>query len=375
MNIFTEGKIGNLALKNRWIHSATYEGMADPDGACTEQVIECSRKIAAGGVAANVVSFAFVHTTGRSLRGQIGIHTDDMIPGLTKMASAIKKENCKAFIQIAHAGCHASEVYSHAQSIGPSPMTNIKGGVTREMTHDEIKEAIQWFVDAAKRAKQAGFDGVQIHMAHGYLVCSFLSPHYNHRTDEYGGSVENRARFAVEIVKAVRREVGANYPLIAKLNCEDGLETGTTYEMMSEIAVLLQNAGLDAIELSGGCSADGALWPSSRGLDPRTPEEEGYFKQAAPYYRKTCTLPLILVGGNRTPEAAERMIEDGLTDFLSISRPLIREPGLINRWANGDLSRAKCISCNVCRDRLFAGKEDRLLCPFACKDQIPTAKK
>lgn len=368
MKIFTEGKIGNLTLKNRWIHSATYEGMANPDGSCSDQVIECSRNIAAGGVAANVVSFAFVHPTGRSLKGQIGIHTDDMIPGLTRMADAIKNENCKAFIQIAHAGCHASEVYSHAQSIGPSPVTNIKGGVTKEMTVAEIQEAVQWFVDGARRAKRAGFDGVQLHMAHGYLLCSFLSPHYNHREDEYGGSVEKRAKLAVEVIKAVRQEVGADYPLMAKLNCEDGLTTGTTYEMMAQTAAILQETGLDAIELSGGCSADGALWPSSRGVNPLTAEEEGYFKKAAPYFKKTCSLPLILVGGNRTPEAAERMITDGTTDFLSISRPLIREPGLINRWAAGDMSRAKCISCNVCRDRLFAGKEDYLICPFANKD-------
>ena len=367
MKVFTEGKIGNLKLKNRWIHSATYEGMASPDGSWSDEVIACSREIAAGGVAANVVSFAFVHETGRSLKGQIGIHNDDMIPGLARMADAIKKENCKAFIQIAHAGCHASLRFSNAQSIGPSPVTNIKGGLTREMTTTEIEDAVQWFADAARRGKQAGFDGIQLHMAHGYLLCSFLSPHYNRREDEFGGSVEGRSRFAVEVIKAVRREIGPDFPLIAKLNCEDGLEDGTTYDLMGKYAAIFQKAGLDAIELSGGCSADGAKWPSSRGFDPKTASEEGYFKGAASYFRASCSLPLILVGGNRSLEGGEKMISDGTCDFLSISRPLIREPDLINRWLSGGTSRAKCISCNVCRDRLFAEKTEYLVCPFASK--------
>ena len=368
MKVFSEVKIGNLTLKNRWIHSATHEGNANPDGSCNDEIIEVNRKIAAGGVAANIVSFAFAHSTGQCLRGQIGIHNDDMIPGLAKMADAIKKENCKAIIQIGHAGCHAWDVYTGTQSIGPSPMTNVKGGVTREMTKMEIEDSIQWFANAARRAKEAGFDGIQLHMAHGYLLCSFLSPHYNHRQDEYGGSVEGRLKLPLEVVKAVRREIGPDFPLLAKLNCEEGLPTGMTYDVMGGNAAALQQAGLDGIEVSGGCSADGALWPSSRGFNPKTPEEEGYFKKAAPYFREKCSLPLILVGGNRTPEAGEKMIQDGTCDFLSISRPLVREPDLINRWASGDLSRAKCISCNVCRDRLFAHKEDSLICPFAKMD-------
>jgi len=365
MNVFSEGRIGNLILKNRWIHSATHEGNANPDGSCGPDIIELNRKIAAGGVAANIVSFAFVHDTGHSLHGQIGIHNDDMIPGLAKMAETIKKENCRAIIQIGHAGCHANESLSHAQSIGPSPMVNVKGGVTRQMTKTEIEDSIQWFADAARRAKEAGFEGIQLHMAHGYLLCSFLSPHYNHREDEYGGSIEGRIKLPLEVIQAVRREIGPDFPLLAKLNCEDGLDSGMTYDIMGHNVEIFQRAGLDAIEISGGCSADGAKWPSSRGFNPQTPEEEGYFKKAAPYFRAKCSLPLILVGGNRTLEAGETMIADGTCDFLSISRPLIREPGLINRWAAGDTSRAKCISCNLCRDRLFAQKETSLFCPFA----------
>jgi len=369
MKVFSEGKIGALTLKNRWIHSATYEGMAADDGSCTDRVIELNREIAAGGVAANIVSFSFVHDTGRSLKGQIGVHSDAMVPGLAKMAEAIKAEGCRAFIQIAHAGCHAVERFSHAQSMGPSHMVNKKGGEAREMSKGEIDEAIRWFADGARRVKEAGFDGVQLHMAHGYLLCSFFSPYYNHRQDEYGGSVENRARLAVEVVKAVRNEVGPDFPILAKLNSEDGIEGGVTYELAGQHAKILEEAGLDAIELSGGCGADGAKWPSSRGVNPKTVEEEGYFKGASPYFRANCNLPLILVGGYRTVEGGEKMTQSGAADFVSISRPLVREPGLIGRWLAGDTARAKCVSCNLCRDRLFAETVDGLICPFAVKDR------
>ncbi len=288
---FEEGKIGNLVLKNRWIHSATYEGMAGDDGSCNDEIIRLNRNIAAGGVSANIVSFSYVHESGKCLRGQIGIHRDEMTHGLRKMAEAIKKKQCRAFIQLGHAGCHANSLYTGIQSIGPSEVYNVKGGHTRAMSKTEISDAVGWFAMAAKRAKEAGFDGVQLHMAHGYLLSSFLSPHYNHRTDEYGGSIVNRLRFPLEVIKAVRSTTGDNYPIIIKLNCEDGLEDGTTYDLMGEYVARLETSGIDAVELSGGCGADGALWPSSRGYDPKNIDDEGYFKRAASFYKNACALP------------------------------------------------------------------------------------
>ena len=367
MKVFTGAAIADLQLKNRFIHSATYEGMAAADGSCTEQLIETNRRIAAGGVAANIVSFSFVHDTGRSLKGQVGIHDDAMIAGLSRLAEAIKAENCKAFIQIAHAGCHADARYSHTQSMGPSAMTNKIGGEARAMSREEIHEAVGWFVAAAKRAKLAGFDGVQLHLAHGYLLLSFLSPYYNRRDDEYGGSPENRFRFIGEIIRGIREELGSSYPLLAKLNSTDGIEGGITHDLMASYACMLQDASVNAIEISGGSQVDGALWPSSRGVDPKTPAEEGYFRTVSPFFRASCTLPLIMVGGNRSLESAESMVSDGTTDFISISRPLIREPDLINRWKSGDTSRAKCISCNACKNNLFSLRVDHLYCPFAEK--------
>lgn len=370
MEVFSKGKIGSLTLKNRWIHSSTYEGLANPDGSCSDALLKLNRQLAAGGVSANIVSFSFIHDTGRSLKGQIGIHNDSMIPGLSRLAETIKKENCRAFIQIAHAGCHAVKRFSHAEPMGPSHIVTKKNGEAREMTKTEIAGVIQWFASGARRAREAGFDGVQLHMAHGYLLCSFLSPYYNRRQDEYGGSVEGRARLAVEVIRAVRQETGPDFPILAKLNCDDGLENGMNYELMGQTAAILEAAGLDAVELSGGCGADGAKWPSSRSVNPKTVDEEGYFKEASGAFRANCGLPLILVGGYRSPEGGEKMIAGGVSDFVSISRPLIREPDLINRWAGGDLSRARCVSCNVCRDRLFAEETPGLLCPFAERDAL-----
>jgi len=362
--VFTEKRIANLVFKNRFVHSATHEGIADDNGCCNDEIIELNRKIAAGGVAANIVSFAYVNELGKCLKGQIGIHNDDMIPGLEKMASAIKNENCKAIIQIGHAGCHANSKYSGGQSMGPSEMSNLKGGIARPISKFEIEEITEQFVKAALRAKKTGFDAVQLHMAHGYLLCSFLSPHYNHRDDEYGGSAENRIRFPSEVLRAVKDAVGKDYPIFIKLNSEDGLADGMTYELMTETVKQIEKDGACAVELSGGCGADGALWPGSREVNPKTPAEEGYFRKAAPYYHSACNLPLILVGGNRSIEGAEEMVSSGVCDFISISRPLIREPNLINRWMSGDSSRAKCVSCNLCRDRLFSGQERILKCPF-----------
>jgi 2,4-dienoyl-CoA reductase-like NADH-dependent reductase (Old Yellow Enzyme family) len=232
------------------------------------------------------------------------------------------------------------------------------------MTAGEIKNAVGWFVDAARRVKAAGFDGVQIHAAHGYLVSAFLSPYYNRREDEYGGSFENRLRFFLEILRGIRDEVGRDYPITTKMNSEDQVEGGLTREMMADVALVLEENGIDAIELSIGSNTDKAVpTVSSPGVDPKTPGKEGYFKEAARIYKKKVkNTPLILVGGFRSLEGSELALKEGVADFISLSRPLVREPGLVKRWQDGDTKRAKCVSCNLCRQFLFSQKSPYLMC-------------
>jgi 2,4-dienoyl-CoA reductase-like NADH-dependent reductase (Old Yellow Enzyme family) len=364
MLVFEKGRIGRLEVKNRFVHSPTYEGLAGDDGSCTNELIEFNREIAEGGIAVNEMSFAFVHETGRHLKGQVGVHSDAMIPGLAKLTEAHREAGAKSFIQIAHAGPHANEIYSHSQSLAPTGMSNVKGGLSRTMSTDEVKAAIGWFVDAAKRVKTAGFDGVQIHAAHGYLVSAFLSPYYNKREDEYGGSFANRLRFFLEILRKIREAVGPDYPITTKMNSEDQVEGGLTREMMVDVAVALEENEIDAIELSVGSNTDKAVpTVSSPGINPKTPEEEGYFKEAAKFYKKKVKkTPLILVGGFRSLEGSELALKENIADFISLSRPLVREPGLVKRWQNGETARAKCVSCNLCRQYLFSQKSSHLVC-------------
>ena len=223
------------------------------------------------------------------------------------------------------------------------------------MTSEDIDAVTQAFAAAAVRARTAGFDAVQIHAAHGYLLSQFLSPFFNKRNDEYGGSIENRARLAVEVLKAVRSAVGADFPLLIKLNAEDFLPGGLTLEDMIRTAVMLEGDGIDAIELSGGTFLSGKHGPSRQGK-PGPGEPEAYYEAAARLYKEKVRVPLVLVGGIRTFETAERLVTEGVCDYVALCRPLIREPGLVNRWKSGDTGPAACVSDNGCFQPGFQGK-------------------
>jgi 2,4-dienoyl-CoA reductase-like NADH-dependent reductase (Old Yellow Enzyme family) len=214
------------------------------------------------------------------------------------------------------------------------------------MTKQDIREMVNAFGEAARRAKAAGFDGVQIHSAHAYLLSQFLSPAFNRRNDEYGGDVRNRARIHLEVYQAIREVVGKDFPILIKMNSRDFVENGLSLEDSIQVVRLLADAGIDAIELSGGFITGGKLSPSRSGIDSE--DKEAYFQEEARAVKKEIGIPLILVGGIRSFAVAERLVEDGTADYISMSRPLIREPALINRWKAGDLRRAECRSDNLC---------------------------
>jgi 2,4-dienoyl-CoA reductase-like NADH-dependent reductase (Old Yellow Enzyme family) len=236
----------------------------------------------------------------------------------------------------------------------PSQVKGLSSSSCKEVTVEDIQEIVNAFGHAATRAKEGGFDGVQIHAAHGYLLSEFLSPAFNKRTDEYGGSVENRARALREVLKSIRDAVGDDFPVLVKLNCQDFIKGGLTLRDSLKVGAFLQEGRIDAIELSGGMRLSGNL--SQYRLKIISEEKEAYFRHEAKAFKEKLHVPLILVGGIRTFQLAERLVEDGYADYISMSRPFIREPSLVKRWESGDLRKATCVSDNRCFEPIRAGE-------------------
>ena len=352
--LFEPGEINGMKLKNRFVRSATWEGMATDDGACTPKLIDLMVKLAKGGVGLIITSHAYVQKVGQAGSRQLGIHNDDMIPGLQKIAGAIHENGGKTVCQLAHAGFFGNAKLSGQTPIAPSIVEGIAEGPRKEITKEDILDIIEAFAAAAKRAQNAGFDGVQLHGGHGYLLSQFLSPMFNHRADEYGGPIENRARMALEAFQAIREAVGIDFPVLIKMNSKEFVDGGLTTEDFVQAGKMLTDAGMDAIEISGGLPISPTTRSSQLGINKE--EKEAYFQEEAKALRRQTDVPIILVGGNRSFHVAERMVDEGVADYISMSRPLIREPDLINRWKAGDLTKAACVSDNMCFKPIKEGK-------------------
>ena len=346
--LFDSTSINNMNLKNRFVRSATFEGMADTDGACTPQLINLMAELAKGEVGLIITGYAYISRQGRARDRQLGVCSDDLIPSLSRMTEAVHREGGKIVMQIAHAGCTSFVIPAGGRALGPSTMEIPQGFSSREMTKAEISEAIEDFAKAAVRAKKAGFDGVQLHAAHGYLISQFLSPFYNKRKDEYGGSLENRARVVLAALRGVRSAVGESFPVLIKINSDDFLEGGFTRNEMVQVAAMLEKEGIDAIEVSGGTHLSPGEYSFSRKTGIVSEDKELYFREAAELYKDKIKVPLLLVGGIRSWGVAEQVVNEGLAGYISLCRPLIREPYLIRRWQTRDIVRATCISCNEC---------------------------
>jgi 2,4-dienoyl-CoA reductase-like NADH-dependent reductase (Old Yellow Enzyme family) len=344
--LFQPARIGSLTLQNRFIRSATWEGLAAPDGSCTEELIRLMEGLAEGGVGLILTSHAFVRPEGYAVRGQLGVHRDDLIAGLARMTDAVHRKGGRIALQLAHGGLLAGTQLTGQPALAPSLEGGPEKTRRREMTEADIGDTVKAYGEAALRAVKAGFDGVQIHAAHGYLLNQFLSPWFNRRTDRYGGTIENRTRIILDALASVRSAVGKDYPVLLKMNSEDFLEGGLTREDSLRAAEMISAAGADAIELSGGTLLSGRLSPSRSKID--SAEQEAYFREAARAFKAKIGVSLVLVGGIRSFEVAEDLVKQGITDFVSLSRPFIREPGLVNRWKSGDRSKATCLSDNRC---------------------------
>lgn len=344
--LFSPLAFGRLELRNRIVMTGMSGHMAPPDGSVTDREIAFYERRARGGVGLVVVGAAYVHPGGRFSNDQLGIHDDALVPGYRRLAAAIRRHGAIASIQLHHAGRQTnSRVTGHrliAPSADPCP---IKQEMPHALSVEEIAEVVEWFGQGARRVREAGFDAVELHCAHGYLPAQFLSRRANKRTDDYGGTLEKRFRFVGEVIARIRRETGA-MPLSAKISGHEFDEDrGLTLDETPRIARMLQAAGVDMVAISAGAAPYYMTVPNMS--LPR-----GCYVDLARTVKAHVTLPISAVGRINTPELAERILADGDADLISMGRPLISDPDLPNKARDGQQDDiVVCIGCNKgCHD-------------------------
>jgi 2,4-dienoyl-CoA reductase-like NADH-dependent reductase (Old Yellow Enzyme family) len=352
--LFEATEINGMTLRNRFIRSATWEGLANENGSCSSRLVDGMARLAQGGVGLIVTGHAYVREDGQAGPRQLGVYDDALIDGLRGVVDAVHNKGCCIVIQLAHAGLSANTKLTGHIPVAPSLVDGFVKTPRKELTKKDIREIVEAFGKAAERGKEAGFDGVQLRPAHGYLLNQFISPAFNVREDDYGGSLENRARVLLEILQRIRSSLGPDYPIMVKLNNQDYLENGLTLEDSLQIGRILEKNGVDAIELSGGTFASGKLGPIRGPIHKEG--EEAYFKESGKVFKEKLGIPICLVGGIRSLPVAESLLKNGFADYISMSRPFIREPDLIKRWASGDLRKAACISDSKCFGPAISGE-------------------
>lgn len=344
--LFEPIRINSMVLKNRFVRTATAERMASRDGGFTQEMVNLYMRLARGGVGLIITGHSYIHPLGKADHRMTGIHKDGLIPALKKLVKEVHKFKTKIVMQINHCGGMQDKDVGEETPIGPSTIEYKPRGITsREMGPEEIEEVIDLFAQASRRVKNAGFDGVEIHSVHGYLINQFLSPLTNKREDSWGGSLDNRMRFLLEVYNRIRETVGKDYPVLAKIPAGDFIEGGLTVSEACEVAKKLTELGIDGIELSGGLA--GSRYRKGR-KDLGWMRKEAYFRPYSKMVKKVTRVPIILVGGLRNPETMRKILEEGAADLIGLSRPLIREPDLPNRIRGGDFRKAECVSCNNC---------------------------
>jgi 2,4-dienoyl-CoA reductase-like NADH-dependent reductase (Old Yellow Enzyme family) len=354
--IFEPIKIGKLEIRNRIMRSATMDGTADSSGAVTERSRAIYRELGMGGIGLIVTGFAFVSSLGQAASGQYGIHNDKMIPGWKQIVKAVHNSGGKIAMQIIHAGVNSA--YLTHKGVTLSAVSSLPE-LTKphyEMAEKDIEGIISDFVAAGLRVREAGFDAVQLHGAHGYLMSQFVSPLYNHRSDWWGGNPENRRRFHLEVIRRLRKALGNDYPILIKFGLQDDKDDGLSLNEGVEIAREMERSGISGIEISAGIGSV---------VTTKINSAEPVFRERTAAVKHAVSVPVALVNGIRKLETAIDIIESGDADIISMSRPFIREPDLVLRWEKGDSVYAKCISCNKCfpilrRGEMECGEERRI---------------
>ena len=358
-SLFSSGKIGNVKIKNRIVRSATSENMATKDGQVSDDLIKVYTELAQGGTGLIITGGFAVHPSSTLRRYSCCLYDDVFLPRQKKLVEAVHDySECKIAAQLVHTGRQTGN--KNYQPVAPSPIPDkIVNRVPRELKTEEIRDVIKMFVDAGRRAYEVGYDSVQLHAAHGFLLCNFVSPYSNKRTDEYGGDTQRRTKILVEIYDQLRDKVGKNFPITVKLQTQDDVPGGLTLEEGKEIAKIVADTGYDAIEPSGGGGESMIGESGINGLPSRvikSPEDENYFLSTVNEIKPVMNdCPVILMGGVRNPLSAEKVLREKAAEFISMSRPLIYETDLPNRWKNGDTSPALCTSCNECYMSVLEG--------------------
>lgn len=371
-HLFSHVTIGSLALKNRIVRSATYEAKADPMGNPTRAYLDFYTELAEGGVGLIITGLAYPEEDGKLPRS-IGVDGTHCLDALNKIADVVHGvgNGCKVALQIGHTGRQLPPTVERTPA-APSPVLEpFTGRMPREMRQDEIEAFIDKCAAAIDYARQAGFDAVQVHAAHGWLLSSFLSPHTNHRNDSYGGTTQNRARIVTEIIRRGRERAGNAFPVLVKMNACDFVNSGIELPEALILGQMFAGAGCAALEISSGMWETITLDPEVLGWKAeRIPEarkrirnvtDEAYHREFSKAFRKCLQeAGVILVGGLKTPALMNEIIASGDADLVSLSRPLIRQPDLPHRWLSGSAEKAACISCNQCLETLR--EEEGLRC-------------
>lgn len=345
--VFSEGRIANLRLKNRLVKAATVEGAA-LEGEFSDSGVAFYKALSEGGAGLIISGMIAVMREDIPFSTMTCIYEDRFISSIHKIADAVHQaqNGCKVVAQIGHGGMNTDAEHPVAPSSIPWPHIT---KVLHVLSTSEVENIVTHFVRAAMRVREAGFDGVEIHCAHGYLLSSFLSPYTNRRTDKYGGSTEKRVTIVREIITQVRKRIGSDFPILVKMNCNDNVEGGIDLDSFPDLAKEIEKTGVDAIEVSGNN-------PIRKGLD--SPEEQSYFVKYAE--RLDLDIPVILTGGNKSVELIEKVSHKDKVDFFGFARPLIREPNLPNRWLEGiGGEECTCISCNLCLHFMLKGSLTR----------------
>lgn len=349
--LFAPFERGKISSRNRFVRAATWFGNCSHEsGELTYAALSHAAQAAAGGAGIVISEFAYTSREGRAATRQWGIDTDRAVGEVRDLAEAVHKRGASLVVQICHAGGALHSSFAQTRGFSPSGAAMPESDVASDaMTKEDIKRIYEEFAASALRAKEGGADGVEIHGAHGFLVTQFLSPLFNRRSDEYGGSAENRARFVRELCAAVRDAVGKDFQLWIKISAEEGTEGGYGWDVGKAASLAAIESGADVVEISSGTSYSSALHaPSMVGVSSGESE--------APYAVYSRELRLLapddvviaLTGGLRSLPVMARLIDEGATDLLSLSRPFIAEPDLINRWVEDDARPSACVSCNAC---------------------------
>lgn len=347
--LFRPVEIGSLELRNRVVMAPMTSGYGSPDGYATQDLADYYVARARGGVGLITCEACYVERVGRGFLGQLALDHDRYIPDLAKLSRSVHEAGAKIVLQLIHCGRQATSAMCGGQPVAPSA---IPCPVIREMPRalslKEVRGLIDAFVTAALRSKEAGFDGVELHAAHGYLLNQFLSPYSNTRTDEYGGDLFNRCRVLLEILEGIRSQLGSNYPILCRLSADEFVPRGLTLSDTRILAKWLQNAGLNAISVSGG------VYETAHRIVPPMDVQQGSLVSLAQGIRESVSIPVIAVGGFHDPFFADRVLVEGKADLIAMGRALLADPEWANKAQRKEIHLIRpCIYCNQCRNRIL----------------------